>query len=64
MTAPWSSVEDAAERLSAVKDSVYSSIEQRLQAHKIGCPWKSKRTENWLSAGGAREVEKGRSRRK
>ena len=56
MPEPWVSVEDVANHLGVVKDSVYRWIEHRgLPAHKIGRLWKFKLTEvdAWVRAGGA-----------
>lgn len=53
MAEPWVSVEDVANHLGVVKDSVYRWIENRgLPAHKIGRLWKFKLSEvdAWVRA--------------
>jgi excisionase family DNA binding protein len=55
----WVSVEDVAEHLGVVKDSIYRWIENRgLPAQKIGRLWKFKLSEvdAWVRAGGAIEA--------
>lgn len=51
----WLSVEEIAEYLGVVKDSVYRWIEHKgLPAHKVGKLWKFKRDEvdAWVRGGG------------
>lgn len=58
MTEHWVSVEDVAQHLGVVKDSVYRWIEHRgLPAHKIGRLWKFKLSDvdEWVRAGGSSE---------
>ena len=52
----WFSVEEIAEHLGVVKDSVYRWIERKgLPAHKVGKLWKFKKEEvdDWVRSGGA-----------
>jgi len=52
----WFSVEEIAEHLGVVKDSVYRWIERKgLPAHKVGKLWKFKKDEvdDWVRGGGA-----------
>jgi excisionase family DNA binding protein len=54
----WLSVEEVAEYLGVVKDSIYRWIERKgLPAHKVGKLWKFKRDEvdTWVRSGKARE---------
>ncbi|MEK7689663.1 MAG: helix-turn-helix domain-containing protein [Bdellovibrionota bacterium] len=56
MTEPWASVEDVAQHLGVVKDSIYRWIENRgMPAHKIGRLWKFKLSEvdEWVRNQGA-----------
>lgn len=51
----WVSVEQIAEYLGVVRDSIYRWIENRgLPAHKVGKLWKFKKTEvdEWVRQGG------------
>jgi excisionase family DNA binding protein len=55
MAEPWVSVDQVAEHLGVVKDSVYRWIETKgLPAHRIGRLWKLKLSEvdDWIRAGG------------
>jgi excisionase family DNA binding protein len=55
MAEPWVSVDQVAEHLGVVKDSVYRWIEAKgLPAHRIGRLWKLKLSEvdDWIRAGG------------
>lgn len=52
----WLSVEEIAEHLGVVKDSIYRWIDRRgLPGHKVGKLWKFKKSEvdNWVRSGGA-----------
>ncbi len=57
MTAePWVSVDEVANHLGVVQDSIYRWIEGRgLPAHRVGRLWKFKLSEvdAWVKAGGA-----------
>ena len=60
----WLSVEEVAEYLGVVKDSIYRWIERKgLPAHKVGKLWKLKKDEvdEWVRSGKAR-VEDERNR--
>lgn len=64
MTEPWVSVDDVAEHLGVVRESVYRWIESKgLPAQKIGKLWKLKLSEvdAWVRAGGARAENDGGS---
>jgi excisionase family DNA binding protein len=57
---PWVSVEQVAQHLGVVKDTVYRWREQRgLPAHRVGRLWKFKLSEvgHWVRAGGADEAQ-------
>lgn len=56
MPEPWSSVEEIADHLGVVRETVYRWIEQKgLPAHRIGnfCKFKISEVDDWIRAGGA-----------
>lgn len=59
----WRSVEEVAEHLGVVRDTIYRWIEHRaLPAHRVGRLWKFDLSEvdRWVRAGGADEVDPGK----
>jgi excisionase family DNA binding protein len=59
MADPWVSVDDVAEHLGVVRDTVYRWIDRRgLPAHKVGRLWKFKLSEvdRWVRSGGAADA--------
>jgi len=64
MNEHWVSVDQVAEHLDVVRDSVYRWIEAKgLPAHRIGRLWKFKLSEvdDWVRAGGAQDDDVKRS---
>jgi excisionase family DNA binding protein len=58
MPEPWVSVDDVAEHVGVVRETIYRWIESKgLPAHKVGRLWKFKLAEvdEWVRSGGAAE---------
>ena len=67
MNEHWVSVDQVAEHLDVVRDSIYRWIDSKgLPAHKIGRLWKFKLSEvdDWVRAGGTQDDDLKRSTRK
>lgn len=65
MTESWVSVEQIAEHLGVIRDSIYRWIDRKaLPAHRIGRLWKFKVSEvdDWVRRGGAQEDGAGKGR--